>query len=800
MRPEILTELTPPPLRPRESSLSRRYLRVLESWVPVGLQYFEDWPDRPGCGHFLGGCHWYGLETAAGCLAFAAAAGSPEYDPGRGGYSREELQGIAVKGIRYLCFTHDTGPADCVRPARGLGRPENCGTKWGERGLGFFKESQCGRTIADLAVAAVLLADRVDDETWGMLATVLEDYAGRFGAMPPRNGVYYDTQMEENGWTACGLAAAECLLARAPQAEAWGRTARRWMFCTATAPQDAGNRQPFAGEETVAHLTGRTFTALPDYLAENHGMVHPSYTATAVLFSGDLAITYALSGLPLPEHARFNRQRIYDQLKFATDRTGSLHPVQGMDWPYLPPDPGTMTHASAAVLLRDPDAAAFERRALSTLEARQRGNGGRLYDQGLAELVHDIQDPLIVRESAIVGPAHTYLLHRLLGDGPRPTPEATLERRLQGVRVYPHAGTLLHRHPHGQTSLAWRNCVMALPLNRDGLYTVAPASGSLLGSVTVKGLADSHDLRSLQIETHDQAFAAALVLDRAQGSVRQQILFAGLPDGLSLLWERLSATRTLTVERVEQGFLRIINEEFPALTGNCQGFRVLHTAGWEERFAGYADADPASDLVRQLEAPGWLNLDDRLGIIYHGTGRTVYHNRHHFPTWWAVADDLILSRDERRRRVTAGAVIGELCAVLAPDRSRQQTAALRPVELAAQGAAAGLIAGEYLAAASFAPRDGQVELRASRAALPLVPIFPGRARVTARQVTYALALLAGQATLRRRLFEVEVDGLVEIAMAETGEVLVRNRGSASARIRAGKRTWRVPTGGSAFLA
>ncbi len=55
---------------------------------------------------------------------------------------------MAIKGVRYLCYTHDSGPEDCVRPSEGLGRPENCGTKWGERGKGFFRESQCGSTVA----------------------------------------------------------------------------------------------------------------------------------------------------------------------------------------------------------------------------------------------------------------------------------------------------------------------------------------------------------------------------------------------------------------------------------------------------------------------------------------------------------------------------------------------------------------------------------------------------------------------------------------------------------------------------
>ena len=91
-------------------------------------------------------------------------------------------------------------------------------------------------------------------------------------------------------------------------------------MATAAAPQDSGNHGPLAGD-TVSRLTGRTFTA-PDYMAENHGIVHPSYTASALQFLCRQAILYALHGKPLPEQALHNRQRVYDQLKRTTGSTG----------------------------------------------------------------------------------------------------------------------------------------------------------------------------------------------------------------------------------------------------------------------------------------------------------------------------------------------------------------------------------------------------------------------------------------------------------------------------------------------
>ena len=65
MRPEILTNRKRTSVPARETPLSRRYKRILENWVPIGLNYFEDWPERPNCGHFFGGAHWYGSDTAS---------------------------------------------------------------------------------------------------------------------------------------------------------------------------------------------------------------------------------------------------------------------------------------------------------------------------------------------------------------------------------------------------------------------------------------------------------------------------------------------------------------------------------------------------------------------------------------------------------------------------------------------------------------------------------------------------------------------------------------------------------------
>lgn len=732
-----LADITPLPalsLPPQENALSRRYLRLLEAWVPFGLRHFAPWPERPDCGHFFGGCHWYGAETSGPALALALAAASPEYDAAATGAPPEVLQRTALRAVRYLCFTHDTGPADCVRPATGLGRPENCATKWGERGKGFFRESQCGPTVVQLGLICLLLRAAapglVDDETWAMVARMHEDYGERFGELPPRSGVYLDTQMEENYWTAHGLNGVSLFLARHERAAAWQEMARRWLFAACAAPQDAKDHGAM-GAATVRAATGKTVTALPDYWAENHGMVHPSYTAAGVRSLLTDGVLYQLYGTPraaLPPELFWNRRRIYENLKALTDGSGYVMPAQGMDWHYLAATGDEAPHAVAAVFFDDADAAALQRRGLRLAELRQQGNGGRLYDADLAARAHDVQDPMLMREAFILRAAELYLLHRVMGPGPRPAPEAALEGRLAGVRHFPHAGFVHHRHPRGQTAVSWRNSVMALPLPREGLLTVAPASDSFLGQPVVAGAPDSHHLVSVRVREHDRGFAVAFVLGRCQESLRQEVLVASLPDGRALTFERFVALADVRLEALDQGFLRIVNERFPRLGPNSRGARTLFTPaapGGAVEYRGWiaASGSPGEDVVDVYDAPAWLNVDGRLGVRFAGSGRTVYHNRHTFTPYRAVADDLTLSRLPGPLAVARGAEAASLATLLLPEATAPETAgAAFGVYRAAGGAAVCLVTDGGVAAAAFAPLAGRYTFALPRpAALPLLP-------------------------------------------------------------------------------
>jgi len=141
----------------------------------------------------------------------------------------------------------------------------------------------------------------------------------------------------------------------------------------------------------------------------------------------------------------------------------------------------------------------------------------------------------------------------------------------------------------------------------------------------------------------------------------------------------------------------------------------VHVPDGAERFPGFADRDPGSDVERWYDHPSWLNVDGRMGLVYCGTGRTRYLNRHHFPVWRAVADDLTLSCRPEPFRVAPGGVAGELAAAVAPGYSAARTAGIRFSVLRAPRHAAGLLLGKALALANFAASARVVRLQTAAA-------------------------------------------------------------------------------------
>ena len=750
----------------KENEMSRRYLKIMERWIPLAMEYFNDWPVRPNCGHFFGGVFWYGIETSVPAFIFALAASSPEYDASITGFSREQLREAAIKGLRYLCFTHDTGPADCVRPKESLGRTEPANTKWGERGRGFFPESQCGGVIRTMNATAAILREWVDAETWQMLTNINLDYVDRFGTMPPRSGVYCNTQLEENGWTSSGLTGVYLFLPRHPNAEDWQKQANLWAFCTVTMPRDNYNLAQFADSTTVQKLCDRRYTTLPDALAENHAIVHPSYLSSGIGNLGAAACLYHLFGKTPPPHLLWHRQEIYDNLKQTCDNYGAPHRVQGMDWPYFSMGISGV-HVVANLFLHDPIAAYLERVTLEWTEKVQKLNNGRMIDKSVAEICHGQQDPAIMKELQCGSIAASYLAHRLMGVGEEPVSEKVFQDQTRGVRHFPHAGVLFHKHDRGQVSFSWRNQTMVMPLPSDGLLLIGSARGAMLANIVVKDHPQSVTPVSLKVFDKSDRAAAVLIQDLAQNSVRRKVFFASLPDGNTLVVEQLWALKDITVESLRQGYLQIINEKFACAGEDGRAQRMFYFPEGQRKFYGFPSRSADDDIIFKLDHPGWVNVDDKLSLIFKGTGETLYHNRHYFKVWHAIADDLVLSAQDAPKSYQKGAKIGVLTTLICPDQKHSDVNSnlLRIGQTSAELEC--IRVGGYLCYANLNSDACQKQASFPIKSDKSLPIFPGTSKIKNDSQIYQIKSDALEAQILETLGSIKIN-----KMKDDAELLV----------------------------
>jgi len=721
---------------PAETEMSRRFLQIMQQWIPIAVANFQDWPVRPNCGHFFGGVFWYGQETSGTLNLLASVLCSPNYDEKITGISRDALREMAIKALRFLCFTHDTGPADCVRPAKGIGRPEPANTKWGERGRGFFPESQCGFSISNINIAVALLREFLDDETLEMIYNINLDYLTRFENMPPRSGVFHDTQTEENAWTALGLSSAALMLRNHPKYETWLAHAKKWMFCSSTLPRDHYNHGHFADGKSVSDWCNRTFTTLPDGLAENHAIVHPSYLGSSILFLGINANNFLLFGETPPPQLFWHRQDVYDLIKITSDLTGRAHAVQGMDWPYFAFAQECFRHSAANLFLQDADAAFLEQATLETIDTLLHVNQGHWIDPEVAAICHEVQDPAIVWEHRSTIIACSYLSHRLVQQTQPPVTAAEFQQHTAGIRHFPQGGILFHKHARGQVSFSWRNQTMVLPAPLDGSFFTGAAMGSLLAQISVKDHPASDTPRKLRVIEMPQFAGVLFIEDLAQESIRRHLLFVALPEGDSLIAEKIVARKDIEVDSFNQGFLHVITEKFACPLENDRPRRILYFPTGQKAFFGYPTANPNDNEYFYLNQPGWLNVDDKMTFHFRGSYETAWLNRHHYGVWHALADELYLSRLPDSARFRAGETVGELVTLICPEQ-KHTAIALGALQIArSPEALVGVLTGNYLSWAKWEEASNPTELRFDRIPGQAISVFPGSSRVTSSEFIF----------------------------------------------------------------
>jgi len=350
----------------------------------------------------------------------------------------------------------------------------------------------------------------------------------------------------------------------------------------------------------------------------------------------------------------------------------------------------------------------------------------------------------------------------MFGPGEAPCSREEFLAHTKGVRYYPHSGVLFHKHDKGQVSLSWRNQTMVMPLTNDGLELIGSARGSMLASIVVRDHPASEENVGLRVNNGSDRATAVVSQRLAQGSVARKVFFASLPDGNTLLVERLHAREPITVESLQQGYLHVVNEKFACAGADGRARRTLYYPGGEKMFFGFPSRNPDDDIVLPLDHPAWVNIDDRMSLFFRGSGATRYTNRHFFKVWHAVADDLELSLQESPRSFAKDALVGELTTLICPGQKHGETGGTPLVLAKTADNVRAVRAGNYLAWVNFGEQSCRDEAVFAAKAGDEMPVFDGVSVLNAEGWTYSVRGDALEGVI------LEARGAVRLAAPKSG--------------------------------
>lgn len=578
-----------------ETPMSRRYLALLERYLPYIRSNLRDWQQLSGSKyHKRDGSHEYDVRQNATVAYGLAVLG--RY--GQRADSEEILRDCAAV-VRYLSATHRANQL-----ATGDGK------QWGDQWQSAHWAAYAGK-------AAWLIWDRLDDETRQMTARMVFHEADRFNERSPDDGEWSDTKAEENAWNSEAPALATCMFPHHPRSALWDERARLYMMNSFSVRADHRDDTVVDGRPVKEWVT--TVCLHDDFTLENHGRVHPDYMGAGVLQLRN-ALVYLGAGRDIPRSCFHHVPEVLQAFKLLVSPQGSSFYVNGQDWWPHRHDVPLAFGGFAAAFLQDADAARMEREALESLEKLH-----SRFPDGRAFHLHEYNYPN-VEEELIARYAELYLTHRFCGDTP-PTPRAEFERSLRGARIFEAGGFVIDRSPERFASFAWVNGAMGLVYPRGDTYFTSPDTSSLLGRIMVRDAKDSVPkvtARTVRVlDKEEGGFAVAGRFLRCEGKVAQDAAMVSLPSGPVLYLERLTALEDVTLEEAATGTFVILNEDAPPLACNR---RILTTGEGTREVPGRADIPDETFVL----ATPFADVDGKLVVRTAPAGQMRYLARHSY--------------------------------------------------------------------------------------------------------------------------------------------------------------------------
>ncbi|BCW97996.1 MAG: hypothetical protein KatS3mg024_0823 [Armatimonadota bacterium] len=573
--------------------MARRYLALLEGYLPYIRSNLRDWPRLSGSKyHKRDGSQEHAVRQNATVAYGLAVLG--RY--GRRADSEEIIRDCASL-VRYLSATHRANQL-----ATGDGK------QWGDQWQSAHWAAYAGK-------AAWLIWDRLDDNTRQMAARMVIHEADRFNERPPDDGEWKDTKAEENAWNSQAPALATCMFPHHPRAALWDERARLYMMNSFSVRADHRDTTEVDGRPVKDWVT--TVCLHDDFTLENHARVHPDYMGAGTLQLRN-GLVYLSAARDIPRSCFHHIPDVLQVFKLLVSPQGSSFYVNGQDWWPHRHDVPLAFGGFAGAFLHDADAARMEQDALESLEKlHSRFPDGRAFHPREYNYPN-VEEELIARYSEL------YLTHCFCGDTP-PTPRAEFDRRLRGARIFEAGGFVIDRSAERFASFAWVNGAMGLVYPRGDTYFTSPDTSSLLGKITIRNATDSVPqvtTRTARVLDPEQGgFAVAGRFLRCEGKVAQDAAMVSLPSGPVLYIERLTALEDVTLEEAATGTFVILNEDAPPLACNR---RILTTAEGTRQVSGLADIPDETFVI----AATFADVDGKLVVRTAPAGQMRYLARH----------------------------------------------------------------------------------------------------------------------------------------------------------------------------
>jgi hypothetical protein len=469
----------------------------------------------------------------------------------------------------------------------------------GEVALDHRKKPNLGRPwqvafwVAEAGIAAWFIWDDLDADLQNAVAEMVIYQADRFVGTKPNMGYKGNTQAETVSWNSSVLSLAVNMMPDHPHNKQWDEAAKRYVYNTFAAPQDAKDESiGDDGKAVKDWIVGANI--YEDFALENHNRFHMGYLYAGYWFHIKGAALYWLTGRSLPRAFGHHARDVYDRLMLrCMDHDGFVVYVSDNDWRrYHIWAMSCSLHAYMALMEGHRLAAALEERALNKAMDNWRTMP--------ADFSYD--NPYGCGKAITTVIADTVLLH-ITCPQPRPTPlsDAAVQKGRQGTFELKTAKLLTHYSKASSfRSYFWGKgpSPVRYVSPRDDSTLLLPLGLNYRGSIGGKPVLEKG--KAYWNKGEDWFWVI-----QQQGSNGAAEAFVSLPDEMVVYLERIDAASLAEAKTIDNAIA--VEKSFRPLT--------IHFADGQATFiprqAGWLPAGKNGSIKSS-----WVNIQDRIGYIF----------------------------------------------------------------------------------------------------------------------------------------------------------------------------------------